>query len=312
MYDCISIGSSLVDIFISSKDLETNQNQGQQVLTYGDKLELSDFHIFTGGGASNTAVALARLAYKTAVISETGQDEFSNLIVNDFEKEGVNTQLLIREKMERTGGSVLLVTKDGNRVAMTHRGAASMLDPYDIPSFWLTQARWVHLSSIAGQKNTLLKIFNSLIKDQDTKLSWNPGKGEIELLLKKTFDLEQIPCEVFFVNQREWLMLAEVQEDILAHFPQVIVTMGKRGGEVYLYGKKKFIYEGLSSKAVDNTGAGDSFAAAYIGALMDNRNVEEAIVWGVRNASNVVRFYGGKTGLLRRGQMLELLAAQKK
>lgn len=311
MYDCISIGSSLVDIFISSKDLETNRKKDQQILTYGDKLDLTDFHIYTGGGGSNTAVALARLGYKAAVISETGQDEFSDLIVRDFEREGVSTQLLIREKLERTGGSVLLVTKDGDRVAMTYRGAASMLDPYDIPSFWLTQAKWVHLSSIAGQKNTLIKIFQSLIKDQDTKLSWNPGKSEIELLNKKTFNFEKVPCEVFFVNQREWTMLLPVQKLILAHFPQVVVTMGKKGGEVYVYGKKKFVFEGQASQAVDNTGAGDSFASAYVAALIDKREIDEAIVWGVRNASNVVKYYGAKTGLLRRHQMLELLAAQK-
>jgi len=215
MYDCISIGSSLVDIFISSKDLEAKRNKEQQILTYGDKLDLSDFHIFTGGGASNTAVALARLGYKVAVISETGQDEFSDLIIADFAREGVATQLLIREKLERTGGSVLLVTKDGERIALTYRGAASMLDPYDIPAFWLTQAKWIHLSSIAGQKDTLSKIFRSLIKNQDTKLSWNPGKSEINLLLKQTFDLEEIPCEVFFVNQQEWSMLATMQKLIL-------------------------------------------------------------------------------------------------
>lgn len=86
MYDFISIGSSLVDIFISSSDLETSRDQKQQILTYGDKLDLTDFHMFSGGGASNTAVSLARLGYKAAVISETGQDEFSNLIISDFEE----------------------------------------------------------------------------------------------------------------------------------------------------------------------------------------------------------------------------------
>ncbi|NLG06546.1 MAG: carbohydrate kinase family protein [Candidatus Pacebacteria bacterium] len=312
MYDCISIGSSLVDIFVSSQDLGVASDKNQHILSYGDKLELTDFHIFSGGGASNTAIALARLGYKTAVISETGQDEFSDLIIRDFEREAVATQLLIREKLERTGGSVVLVAKDGKRVAMTYRGAASMLDPYDIPAFWLTQAKWVHLSSIAGQKDTLSKIFQTLIKDQDTKLSWNPGKSEIELLLKKTFSFEAIPCEVFFVNQEEWSLLLPVQKLILAHFPQVIVTMGEKGGEVFLYGKKKFAFEGQASQAIDNTGAGDSFAAAYIAALIDDLPVDEAIVWGVRNASNVVKFYGAKTGLLRRYQMLELLAAQKK
>ena len=123
MYNCISIGSSLVDIFISSKDWEAKRNKNQQILTYGDKLDLSDFHIFTGGGASNTAVALSRLGFKVAVISETGQDEFSDLIIRDFEKEGVATQLLVREKLERTGGSVVLVTKDSERIVLTYRGA---------------------------------------------------------------------------------------------------------------------------------------------------------------------------------------------
>lgn len=311
MYDLITIGSSLIDIFISSDDLETARDDDEQVLTYGDKVTLSNFHLCTGGGASNVAVAVARLGYQAAVISETGADEFSDLIIKDFEQEGVATQLLIQEKLERTGGSVLLVAKGGARVAMTHRGAASMLNPYDIPSFWLSKAHWVHLSSIAGQAETLQKIFHTLARDQDTKLSWNPGKAELQLLLDERFNLEDIPCEVFFVNDQEWAMISDLQEDVLANFPQVVVTMGKAGGEVYLYGKKSFSYEGQATKLVDSTGAGDAFAAGYIAALLDHREVSEAIVWGVRNASNVVAYYGAKTGLLRRSQMLQLLTAQK-
>lgn len=311
MFDVITIGSSLIDIFIASDDLEAARDGEQQVLTYGDKVTLSDFHLYTGGGASNVAVSLARLGYQTAAISETGADEFSDLIIKDFEQEGVSTQLLIQEKLERTGGSVLLVAKGGARVAMTHRGAASLLDPYDIPSFWLSKANWVHLSSIAGQEETLRKIFQSLVRDQDTKLSWNPGKAELQLLLDEKFNLAEIPCEVFFVNDQEWAMVSDLQPEILAHFPQVVVTMGKAGGEIYLYGKKSFRYEGQATKLVDATGAGDAFAAAYIAALLDHREVSEAIVWGVRNASNVVAYFGAKTGLLRRSQMLQLLAAQK-
>ena len=234
------------------------------------------------------------------------------MIVKDFVKEGVSPHLLIREKLERTGGSVLLVGSGAARVAMTHRGAASMLDPYDVSSFWLSKASWVHLSSIAGRAATLNKIFKTLIKDQDTKMSWNPGKAELKLLTEEKFDLKQVPCEVFFVNTQEWDLIKDVQEEILANFPQVVVTAGKEGGEVYLYGKKSFRYEGQAEQLVDATGAGDAFASAYIAALLDHREVNEAIVWGVRNASSVVSFYGAKAGLLRRAQMLELLAAQGK
>jgi len=311
MYDVISIGSSLLDIFVRSDDLEAARDGDRQILTYGDKLELSDFHIYTGGGASNTAVAFARLGLHAAIISETGRDEFASLITADLQKEGVATNLLIQEKLERTGGSVAIVGKNSERVILVHRGAASLLDPYDIPAFWLSKSKWVHLSSVGGRLETLRKIFKVLSGNQETKLSWNPGKKELELLLEEKFTIEEVPCEVFFVNQEEWAMIEPLHEEVLLNFPQVIITKGKAGGEVHLFGKKKFEFLGQATKPVDSTGAGDAFAAAYVAALINGYEVPQAIAWGVKNAANVVAYFGGKQGLLRNAQMLELTKLQK-
>lgn len=305
-YDVISIGSALMDIFIKSEDLEADRDGDRQILTYGDKMVLSDFHIFTGGGASNTAVAFTRLGLNTAIISETGRDEFASLIVQDLQKEGVATNLLVQEKRERTGGSVILVAKSSERVVMVHRGAASMLDPFDIPAFWLSKSRWVHLSSIGGRLETLQKIFKVLRSNQDTKLSWNPGKNELELLLDKRLSVTDIPCEVLFVNQEEWAVVKPLHETLLLNIPQVVITKGKDGGEVHLYGKKSFEFLGQSTVSVDNTGAGDAFAAGFVSALLHGHKTEQAIAWGVKNAGNVVAYFGGKTGLLRKRQILEL------
>jgi sugar/nucleoside kinase (ribokinase family) len=310
MYDVISIGSSLLDIFIKSDDLEADRDGERQILTYGDKLELSDFHIVTGGGASNTSVAFARLGFNVAVISETGRDEFASLINADFQKEGVVTNLLIQEKLEKTGGSVILVARDSERVIMVHRGAASMLDPFDIPAFWLSQSRWIHLSSIGGRKETLAKIFKVVNSNQETKLSWNPGKKELDLLMNDDFAIEKIPCEVFFVNQEEWAFIEPLHEEILLNFPQVVITKGKNGGEIHLFGKKKFEYVGEATELIDSTGAGDAFAAAYVSALLNNYEVPIAIAWGVKNAGNVVAYFGAKLGLLRKAQILELTKGQ--
>ncbi len=306
MYDIITIGSSLIDIFISSDDLEADRDGERQILTYGDKLELTDFHLFTGGGASNTAVAFARLGLHAAVISETGRDEFASLITADFQSEGVATNLLIQEKLERTGGSVVLVAKDSARVAMVHRGAAALLDPFDVPSFWLSKSRLVHLSSIGGQQETLRKIFKTLNGNQDTKLSWNPGKAEIQLLVDEQFDISEIPCEILLVNEEEWQLLEPVQEELLLHIPQVVITKGKAGGEVHLFGKKGFEFVGEAETLVDSTGAGDAFAAGYTAAYLNGYPVEQAIAWGVKNAANVVAYFGAKTGLLRLSQIREL------
>lgn len=310
MYDVISIGSSLLDIFIKSNDLETDRDGERQILTYGDKLELSDFHIVTGGGASNTSVAFARLGLAVAVVSETGHDEFASLINADFQKEGVATNLLIQEKLEKTGGSVILVAKDSQRVAMVHRGAASMLDPFDVPAFWLSQSGWVHLSSLGGRKETLRKIFKVMTAHQDAKMSWNPGKQELELLAAGELEIEKIPCEIFFVNQEEWQMVQSLHEEILLNCPQVIITNGKKGGEVHLFGKKRFEFEGEAPALVDSTGAGDAFAAAYVAATIYGHDVPTAIAWGVKNAGNVVAYFGAKLGLLRQAQILELTKTQ--
>lgn len=306
MYDVISIGSSLLDIFIKSDDLEADRDGDHQILTYGDKLELSDFHIVTGGGASNTAVSFARLGLHAAVISETGHDAFASLITNDFQKEGVATNLLIQEKLEKTGGSVVLVAKNSERVIMVHRGAASMLDPFDIPAFWLAKSKWVHLSSIGGNQETLAKIFKVLNNNQETKMSWNPGKKELQLLVEDKFDIAAIPCEIFFVNREEWAMIEPLHEEILLNFPQVVITKGKEGGEVHIFGKKAFEFLGEAEAFVDSTGAGDAFASAYVAATLDGCEVPTAIAWGVKNAGNVVAHFGAKLGLLRKSQILEL------
>lgn len=311
MYDVISIGSSLLDIFVRSDDLEADRDGDRQILTYGEKLELTDFHIVTGGGGSNTAVSFARLGLSTAVISETGRDDFSGLINSDFQKEGVSTNLIIQEKLEKTGGSVALVAKNSERVIMVHRGAASMLDPFDIPAFWLSKSRWVHLSSIGGNPQTLDKIFKVLNSNQETKMSWNPGKKELQLLVAEKFSIDQIPCEIFFVNQEEWAMVEPLHEEILLNFPQVVITKGKKGGEVHLFGKKTFEYVGEASSSVDSTGAGDAFASAYVAAILNGCEVPMAIAWGVKNAGNVVAYFGGKAGLLRKAQILELTKEQK-
>lgn len=306
MFDVISIGSSLLDIFVKSDDLEADRDGDRQILTYGDKLELSDFQIVTGGGASNTAVAFSRLGLHTAVISETGRDAFANLITDDFQKEGVATNLLIQEKLEKTGGSVALVAKNAERVIMVHRGAASMLDPFDIPAFWLAKSKWIHLSSIGGNVETLTKIFKILDNNQSTKMSWNPGKKELQLLVEEKFEVAKIPCEIFFVNQEEWALIEPLHEDILLNFPQVIITKGKAGGEVHVFGKKTFEFIGEAESFTDSTGAGDAFAAAYVAAILFGHDVATAISWGVKNAGNVVAYFGAKLGLLRKTQILEL------
>ncbi len=308
MFKVISIGSALVDIFIHSDNFQATETEGGKQLcqAYGDKIEVEKFSVYTGGGGSNTAVAFARMGFKTGIICETGRDRFAYLVMQDLQENGVDRRMVIEEKKEQTGGSVILVGPDGERTVMVHRGASSLLDPFDISTYWLTQTEWVHLSSIAGRQQALDKIFTAVSNSDYVKMSWNPGKAELNLMAEGKLPLKDIPCEILFVNKQEWQMLEDVQEEALASFPQILVTNGKKGGELYLEGSHELDFDSNGVQAVDSTGAGDAFASGYVSGQLLNKNPEKSIKIGVENAGSVIRFYGAKAGLLTRDRISDL------
>ncbi len=168
MFHVITIGSALVDIFIHSQQFESKPSKDGDLLCQllGAKVDIEGFRVYTGGGATNTAVGFSRLGLSAAALCETGRDDFARIVSADLERENVSTQLIVIEKKEQTGGSVILVGAKGARTALVHRGAASMLDPFDIPPYWLSQTRWIHVSSIGGRLETLERIF-TLVKKSD-------------------------------------------------------------------------------------------------------------------------------------------------
>lgn len=308
MFQVITIGSALVDIFVHSSQFESRPSEKGQLLcqVYGEKLDVESFRAYSGGGATNTAVGFKRLGFQSAALCELGRDDLAQIVLSDLKRESVSTQLVVAEKKEQTGGSIILVGQEGGRTVLVHRGAASQLDAYDIPPFWLSQTRWVHLSSIAGRIEALKKIFVVLKKNREIGLSWNPGKAELELLKTGQLEASEIPCQIFFVNEEEWALLAEAQPRILAAFSQIIVTAGKAGGQVYLDGQPTWKFTGQGDlTAVDETGAGDAFATGYVAATLLQHPPQTAIAWGVTNARSVVKYYGAKLGLLDRTQLIK-------
>lgn len=297
MYDVITIGSALADIFVKSSQFSIRSGEGDQMLCqlYGDKMEVDEFQIHTGGGGSNTAVGFARQGFRTAAIAEVGSDILGTIILNDFHTERVATNLVIKEKRERTGGSVILIGSDGGRTVMVHRGASSMLDAYDIPTVQIERAEWVHLSSISGQLDAL-KMIGSALRESK-KLSWNPGKSELRLLTDGALEIEEMHCQVLLVNREEWELIAPLQERIQYLIPEIVITDGQQGGVIVSEGTEQ-PFESRHVQSVDDTGAGDAFGVGYITARMKGKSVAEAANYGVENATSVVRYIGAKAGLL--------------
>ena len=64
----------------------------------------------------------------------------------------------------------------------------------------------------------------------------------------------------------------------------------------------------VKGKAVDRTGAGDSFSSTFTGALALGHDIPTALSWGPINSMSVVQYIGAQEGLLTREKLEQYLA----
>ncbi len=296
----VTIGSTLIDIFIESDEFAVEKSADGAMLCQllGDKIEVDRFTMLSGGGASNTAVGFARQGFQAIVMSELGTDVLATQAINELKAEEVETRYLTQEKREETGLSVILVAPNGSRTVLVHRAAASMLEVHDVKWEVVQQAKWVHCSSVSGQVELLKKLF-ALARESNFKLSWNPGKREIESLVIGHLSPEELVVEILFVNEQEWEALSQVQAQLLEKIPQIVVTSGRDGGVVFQSGQEYARYEIEKVKTVEETGAGDAFIVGYLSEQIRGKSIEDSFELGRKNAASVVQQVGSKAGLLK-------------
>lgn len=298
----VSIGSSLVDIFIVSPFFKLQKTSDGLMLcqNYGAKIELESFQLFSGGGGSNTAVGFARLGFDSYLISETGKDTLATLVLKDLSQAEINLTGVVQERHEKTGGSVILVGPDGNRTVMVYRGAASLLDPIDLPYDLLLGAQWVHLSSINGRHATLKEIFEA--RRISRKISWNPGQRELILLASGQINPKDLPVDVLILNEQEWSLLGALHSVLITQIPIVVVTDGSRGGR-YFHQNKELGFKALLARAVETTGAGDAFSVGFVAGHLHHLPIDRCIDLGLKNATSVIQHFGAKKGLLTKDEL---------
>src|SRR3989338_2599134 len=135
MFDIITIGGATVDLFLKTKaDVLDVKNHGhiEHMLAYpsGRKILVEHITHMTGGGATNTAVAFARLGLKTGCVCKIGKDIYGKQILDEFKKEKI--AFLGRQSEIETGIGVILDTIDHDRTILVCKGANDYLSMNDI------------------------------------------------------------------------------------------------------------------------------------------------------------------------------------
>lgn len=302
MLDTLSIGSATLDIFLRADSFNTSQRSGSDFLLIeeGSKHDVSEFAMQSGGGATNTAVGWSRLGLRAGVIAELGKDMAADVVLRELEKENVDLSFVVQEKNEQTAVSVLLISADGSRTAITARGAASMLTVGDV-DWQKVQAHWLHISSIGNLP--VIKRAAQHCRDRRIRFSWNPGGKELKAIEDGSLHVTEIRPNLFYVNEEEAQRVEKAGYKLEQCGEIVIVTNGRHGGRWYEHGRW-FEFSVEKVKVVQETGAGDAFLTGVVAGYLHDRRTVQAIEWGKREAQSVVQSMGAKTGLLRSHDLL--------
>jgi ribokinase len=255
-----------------------------------------------GGSAANAIVGLARLGCKVSFIGKVAQDRKGKMLVDDFQREGVDTNGVIYSKHGRTGTVMGFIDKKGERALYVDPGVNDTIEFNEIDMTYAYQARFLHLTSFIGEKSfqTQKKLVETLPKK--VKLSLDPGelyaeKGMrmLEPLINRT--------SVFMPNQSELQLLTrkeDYRKGVEAMLNRgvgiVAVKLGSKGCYV-TDGKQNHLIEAFKVKAVDTTGAGDAFCAGFLYGLISGKSLHECGRIGNFVASRCIMKMGARPGL---------------
>ncbi len=316
-YEFVCIGSATVDQFANTDSelikIQTRTTTEELIaFPLGSKLLISELNITTGGGGTNSAVALARLGFKTAFLGKLGEDANAAFVMHALSDEGID---FIGGCEGQTGVSMILDSIADDRTILAFKGANNNLMLKDIKPF---ETQWVYLSSMLEQSfDTVVE----LLQTTPCKVAFNPSNYQAEMGYEALSALiDQV--DVLIMNKEEASLFLglrfeeqpetrELMKEMAKLPPSMfVITDGARGVTVY---DRQYCYRGEPIDVIDiaeTTGAGDAFASTFAAAQYIGLSPENAIHMAMTNAESVIQHKGAKEKLLDRQLLEETMGLQ--
>jgi len=310
-YDVYGVGNSLVDIQARIEDsvLETLQFP-KGIMTLVDEptqtrvlqtLHTAKISRCAGGSAANTIAGLVDFGGKGAYAGKTGLDELGEFWMKDMRNLGVTIE--VPQVAGQTGACVVLITADAQRTMLTHLGLSATLGPADISETEIRKAKYVYIEGylFAGDttKAAAMKAIE-LAKRNGVKVAFTVSDPFLINMHRDLFwELITGPVDLLFCNLEEARSLTgqtdpiDCAQKIHQQAADVALTLGA-DGSVLMHGGQAIPIEGVSTKAIDTTGAGDMYAAGILYGITNGLTWKQAGHLASHAASRVVAQLGAR------------------
>jgi ribokinase len=228
----------------------------------------SHYQMGFGGKGANQAVSAARLGANVTFLAKVGADAFGPAIQEQLRKEGIRTDHVTIAPDLPTGTAVILVNRSGENSIITHAGPNVTVTAADVLKARAdVEAAKVVLATLETPGPALLELFRrARLAGIATILNPAPPvRFPLELL--KLVDIcipnESELHELTGIGTHSLEAVAQGIEVLESKGPKtIVVTLGERGVMVKQAGTIRHI-PAISVKAIDTSGAGDSFCGSF-------------------------------------------------
>src|SRR5260370_34062156 len=270
-----------------------------------------------GGDSQNVAIAAARQGASAGYLTSVGQDWMGDAFFELWRSEGVDASRVTRHPTAPTGVSFVTHTATGHKFDYLRKNsAASLMQPANLAADYIAGAKFFHLSAI-GQA-----ISDSARQTCDAAIAAARAAGvkvsydsNLRLRLwdldtaRKTIHATFARCDIALPSLDDSQQLTGLAEpDAIADFyldlgtPLVALKMGSEGALVASRDRRIRI-PAHRVKAVDATGAGDTFDGTFLARLLEGDDLEAAARYANVAAALSATGYGAVTPIPRKAHV---------
>ncbi|OXS78747.1 5-dehydro-2-deoxygluconokinase [Domibacillus enclensis] len=291
--DVIAIGRACIDL---------NANEYNQPME-----ETMTFTKYVGGSPANVAIGSAKLGLNVGFIGKLADDQHGRFIEQYMRNAGIDTSNMVTDKEGHKTGLAFteILSPDECSILMYRDDVADLyLEPSEVSEDYIQQAKILLVSGTALAKSpsreAVLKAV-SLAKKHGVKIvfeldyrpyTWtSPDETAVYYMLVA----EQ--SDIVIGTRDEFDVMENIKngdnnatiENLFNHSADlVVIKHGVEGSYAYAKTGETFRARAYKTNVLKTFGAGDSYASAFLYALVSGKDIETALKYGSASASIVV------------------------
>jgi sugar/nucleoside kinase (ribokinase family) len=309
--DVLCIGNAIVDVISDTTDAFLDREgltKGSMRLIDAEEAERLYSHMgpareISGGSAANSAAGVAAFGSRAGFIGQVAPDQLGGFYRHDLTAAGVEFTTPATDFGVPTARSMVLVTPDGHRTMNTFLGAAQHLPPAALDEEQIASAAILYLEGYLWDPETPRYAMVRAIE-----VAREAGR-KVAFTLSDTFCIDRHrdgfnalidggKIDILFANEAEILSLYQVEnfddalQHVRGHSEIAALTRSEKGSVVLANGEVHVIDAEKGVEVVDTTGAGDAYAAGFLYAYTQGRDLHTAGRLGSVLAAEVISHMG--------------------